>query len=127
MSRVNIRELVDAGRRLAEGYRLLFGMGAVGVVLAQIVLTTNVTSWAEPWLGSLALTVAVLGIVAMLSSERHQAATRLWLTWALGCAAGLASFAIVGWRAEVDSAIAWPTATLAGIAAVPVSRVPKRG
>jgi uncharacterized membrane protein len=89
----------------------------VAVVLAQIVLTTNVTGWAEPWLGSLALTVAVLGIVAMLSSERHQAATRLWLTWALGCAAGLASFAIVAWRAEVDAAVAWPTATLAGIAA----------
>ena len=117
MSRLNIRELVDAGRRLAEGYRLLFGIGAVAVVLAQIVLTTKVTGWAEPWLGSLALTVAVLGIVAMLSSERHQAATRLWLTWALGCAAGLASFAIVAWRAEVDPAVAWPTATLAGIAA----------
>jgi len=117
VSRVNIRELVEAGGRLAEGYRLLFGIGAVAVVLAQIVLTTKVTGWAEPWLGSLALTVAVLGVIAMLSSERHQAATRLWLTWALGCAAGLASFAIVGWRAEVDSAIAWPTATLAGIAA----------
>jgi hypothetical protein len=90
------------------------------VVLAQIVLTTSVTGWAEPWLGSLALTVAVLGIVAMLSSERRQAATRLWLTWALGCAAGLASFAIVAWRAEVDSAVAWPTATLAGIAATVV-------
>ena len=117
MSRLNIRELADAGRQLAEGYRLLFGIGAVAVVLTQIVLTTNVTGWAAPWLGSLALTVAVLGIVAMLSSERHQAATRLWLTWALGCAAGLASFAIVAWRAEVDSAVAWPTATLAGIAA----------
>jgi uncharacterized membrane protein len=120
VSRLNTRELVDAGRRLAEGYRLLFGIGAVAVVLAQIVLTTSVTGWAEPWLGSLALTVAVLGIVAMLSSERRQAATRLWLTWALGCAAGLASFAIVAWRAEVDSAVAWPTATLAGIAATVV-------
>jgi len=120
VSRLNTRELVDAGRRLAEGYRLLFGIGAVAVVLAQIVLTTSVTGWAEPWLGSLALTVAVLGIVAMLSSERRQAATRLWLTWALGCAAGLASFAIVAWRAEVDSAVAWPTATLAGIAAAVV-------
>jgi len=116
VSRLNIRQLVDAGRRLAESYRLLFGIGAVAVVLAQIVLTTNVTGWAEPWLGSLALTVAVLGIVAMLSGERHQATTRLWLSCALGCAAGLASFAIVAWRAEVDSAVAWPTATLAGIA-----------
>ncbi len=114
--RVNIRALVDAGRRLAEGYRPLFGIGAVAVVLAQTVLTPNVTGWAEPWLGSLALTVGVLGVVAMLSGPSQEATTRLWLTWALGCAGGLASFAIVAWRAEVDPAIAWPAATLAGIA-----------
>jgi hypothetical protein len=117
LSRENIRGLVDAGRRLAEGYRLLFGIGAVAVVLAQTVLTARVTGWAEPWLGSLALTVAVLGIVSMLSSPGQEAATKLWLSWALGCAAGLASFAIVSWRADVDSVVAWPTATLAGIAA----------
>ena len=117
MSDVNIRGLVESGRRLAEAYRLLFGIGAVAVVLGQTVLTTSVTGWAEPWLGSLALTVAVLGIVAMLSGREQEASTELWLSWALGCAAGLASFAIVAWRAEVDSAVAWPTATLAGIAA----------
>jgi len=116
VSRVNIRELVDAGRRLAEGYRLLFGIGAVAVVLAQITLTASTTGWAEPWVGSLALTVAVLGIVSMLSSPGQVASTKLWLSCALGCAAGLASFAIVAWRTEVDSAVAWPTATLAGIA-----------
>jgi uncharacterized membrane protein len=113
---VSIRGLLDTGRRLAEGYRLLFGIGAVVVVLAQITLTANTTDWAEPWVGSLALTVAVLGIVSMLSSPGQVANTTLWLTWALGCAAGLASFAIVAWRADVDAAVAWPTATLAGIA-----------
>ena len=117
MSHVNIRGLVESGRRLAEAYRLLFGIGAVAVVLGQTVLTASVTGWAEPWLGSLALTVAVLGIVAMLSGQEQEANTELWLSWALGCAAGLVSFAIVAWRAEVDSAVAWPTATLAGIAA----------
>jgi len=117
LSHVNIRGLVESGRRLAEAYRLLFGIGAVAVVLGQTVLTASVTGWAEPWLGSLALTVAVLGIVAMLSGQEQEANTELWLSWALGCAAGLVSFAIVAWRAEVDSAVAWPTATLAGIAA----------
>jgi hypothetical protein len=113
---VSIRGLVDTGRRLAEGYRLLFGIGAVAVVLAQITLTTNVAGWAEPWVGSLALTVAVLGIVSMLSSQGREANTKLWLSWALGCAAGVASFIIVAWRADVEPAVAWPTATLAGIA-----------
>jgi len=113
---VSIRGLVDTSRRLAESYRFLFGIGAVAVVLAQTVLTASVTGWAEPWLGSLALTVAVLGIVSMLSSQGQAANTKLWLSWALGCAAGAACFVIVAWRAEVDSAVAWPTATLAGIA-----------
>ncbi len=113
---MSIRGLLDTGRRLAEGYRLLFGIGAVVVVLAQITLIANTTGWAQPWVGSLALTVAVLGIVSMLSSPGQVASTKLWLSCALGCAAGLASFAIVAWRAEVDAAVAWPTATLAGIA-----------
>ena len=113
---MNWQELANAGKRLAEGYRLLFGIGAVAVVLAQTALTPNLASWAAPWLGSLALTVAVLGAVGMLSGQGREGPTKLWLAWALGCAAGLASFAIVAWRAEVDLAIAWPTATLAGIA-----------
>ncbi len=113
---MNVQELANAGKRLTEGYRLLFGIGAVAVVLAQTALTPNLTGWAAPWLGSLALTVAVLGVVGMLSSSGRDRQVKLWLAWALGCAAGLASFAIVAWRAEVDPAIAWPTATLAGIA-----------
>jgi hypothetical protein len=113
---VSVRGLLDAAGRLAEGYRLLFGVGAIAVVLAQTLLTTNIAGWAEPWVGSLALTVAVLGLVSMLSSQGQAPNTKLWLSCALGCAAGAACFAIVAWRAEVDTAIAWPIATLAGIA-----------
>jgi hypothetical protein len=113
---VSIRGLFDTAGRLAEGYRLLFGIGAIAVVLAQTVLTTNVAGWAEPWVGSLALTVGVLGMVSMLSSPRQAPTTHLWLSWALGCAAGGACFAIVAWRADVDTNVAWPIATLAGIA-----------
>jgi len=117
MNEMSIQELANAGKRLAKGYRLLFGIGAVAVILAQTVLTPELTAgWAAPWLGSLALTVAVLGAVGMLSSQGREGPATLWLAWALGCAAGLASFAIVAWRAEVEPAIAWPTATLAGIA-----------
>jgi hypothetical protein len=113
---MNVQGLANTGKRLTEGYRLLFGIGAVAVVATQTALTPNLTSWAAPWLGSLALTVAVLGVVGMLSGQGQEGAGRLWLAWALGCAAGLACFAIVAWRAEVDPGIAWPTATLAGIA-----------
>ncbi len=113
---MSIRELANTGKRLTEGYRLLFGIGAVAVVIAQTVLTSKLTGWAVPWLGGLALTVAVLGALGMLSSPSHERPARLWLAWALGCAAGLASSAIIAWRAEVEPAIAWPTATLAGIA-----------
>ena len=112
---MNMEGLANAAKRLAEGYRLLFGIGVVVAVLAQTVLTPNLTRWAAPWLGSLALTVAVIGAVGMLSSQGREGPAKLWLAWALGCAAGLASFAIVAWRAEVDPAIAWLTATLAGI------------
>jgi hypothetical protein len=113
---VSVRGLLDAAGRLAEGYRLLFGVGAIAVVLAQTLLTTNIAGWAEPWVGSLALTVAVLGMVSMLSSQGQAPNTKLWLSCALGCAASAACFAIVAWRAEVDTAVAWPMATLAGIA-----------
>jgi hypothetical protein len=113
---MSIQELANAGKRLTEGYRLLFGIGAVAAVLAQTALTPNLTGWAAPWLGSLALTVAILGAVGMLSSQGREGPAKLWLAWALGCAAGMASFAIIAWRAEVDPVIAWPTATLAGIA-----------
>ena len=60
--------------------------------------------------------VAVFGVVGMLSGQRERRNVRPWLAWTLGCAAGVASFAIVSWRADVDSALAWPTATLAGTA-----------
>ena len=113
---MSIRELANTAKSLTEGYRLLFGIGALAVVIAQTLLTSKLTGWAVPWLGSLALTVAVLGALGMLSSPSQERPSRLWLAWALGCAAGLASSAIIAWRAEVEPAIAWPTATLAGIA-----------
>ena len=113
---MSMRELANTGKLLADAYRFLFGVGAVAVVFAQTMLTPKLTGWAEPWLGSLALTVAVLGAAAMLTAEAQQGPAKLSLAWALGCSAGLASFAIVTWRADVDPAIAWPTATLAGIA-----------
>jgi hypothetical protein len=62
--------------------------------------------------------VAVLGMVSMLSSQGQAPNTKLWLSCALGCAASAACFAIVAWRAEVDTAVAWPIATLADATAV---------
>jgi len=111
-----IRERTSAGKRLTESYRLLFGIGAVVVVIAQTALGPRLMNWAEPWLASLALTVAVLGAVAMLSAQDHKRPAKLWLAWALGCTAGLASLAIVAWQADVEPPIAWSTATLAGVA-----------
>jgi uncharacterized membrane protein len=111
-----MQELVDTGKRLIEGYRLLFGVGVTAVALVQIMLTPNLADWAAPWVGSLALMVAVFGVVGMLSGQRERRNVRPWLAWTMGCAGGVASFAIVSWRADVDSALAWPTATLAGIA-----------
>ncbi|MDP2949299.1 MAG: hypothetical protein Q8P22_07155, partial [Chloroflexota bacterium] len=61
--------LATTGRRLVEGYRLLFGIGATAVVLLQTALAPNVAGWATPWLGSLALMVAIFGVLGMLSGQ----------------------------------------------------------
>ncbi|MDP2948963.1 MAG: hypothetical protein Q8P22_05450, partial [Chloroflexota bacterium] len=118
-----------------------FGIGATAVVLLQTALAPNVAGWATPWLGSLALMVAIFGVLGMLSGQGQEGPApspssgqalsaveeavkpfsqrlilRRRLAWALGCAAGLASFAIVTWRVDAEAAIAWPTALLAGLA-----------